>query len=297
MTPEDIRERQSLSEERKRYVETSQGTPFRPRGFYWFAFSSWHAGSNLSRLPVGLRQLGMLIRNWRVFWRPRRLEFHHLSDGMGVKVLMPFMNDDVFKKSYERMILASGSPNDPGIQHRIHQALWAASVCKNVEGDFVECGSARGLVFSAVLESLPEWPTMTKHVWLFDTFSPHMLNEKTGDNDPSQAKHSRYAVDVEHTAKNFSEWDRVHLVAGRLPETLAGANLKSIALLHIDLNFPETEKQVLRTLWPLVSKGGIVLLDDYGSNEAQNSAMREVAKELGFEILSTGNTAGIIVKS
>jgi hypothetical protein len=46
-----------------------------------------------------------------------------------------------------------------------------------------------------------------------------------------------------------------------------------------------------------VTKGGIVLLDDYGQNEEQNRAMNRVARELNFQILTTGSAQGIIIKS
>ena len=46
-----------------------------------------------------------------------------------------------------------------------------------------------------------------------------------------------------------------------------------------------------------MTKGGIVFLDDYGQNREQNHAMNEVARELDFQILTTGSAQGIIIKS
>ncbi|MGA0136094.1 MAG: hypothetical protein ACO3KZ_06335, partial [Ilumatobacteraceae bacterium] len=63
------------------------------------------------------------------------------------------------------------------------------------------------------------------------------------------------------------------------------------------LNFAPTEETVLRQLWPLVSKGGVVLLDDYGQTGPQNETMTRLAQELGVEILTTGSAQGIIIKS
>ncbi|MFM8957816.1 MAG: TylF/MycF/NovP-related O-methyltransferase [Actinomycetota bacterium] len=283
--------------DRRDYVATSRGDQFRPRGFYFRTFSTWHAGDRLRNLPIGIRQLGMALRNWRVFWRPKALEFRYMSDGYATKSQLAFLDDEKFKSSYDRMLLATGFPVDPGIHLRIHQAMWAASIAKHLEGDFVECGTGRGMVFSAVLESLPEWSQLGKTLWLFDTFSPYFLDPVTGKPDMSRGVRSLYARDMESTERNFAEWPRVRCIAGELPESLSQAEIKNIALLHIDLNHAPVEQQVLRRLWPLMTKGGIVFLDDYGQNKEQNAAMNEVARELDFQILTTGSAQGIIIKS
>jgi hypothetical protein len=283
--------------DRLKYVAASRGDQFRPRGFYFRAFSIWHTGDRLRKLPLGIRQLGMALRNWQLFWKPRTLQFRYMSDGYATKSRLAFLDDDTFKRSYDRMILATGYPTDPGIHLRIHQALWAASVAKHLDGDFVECGTGRGMIFSAVLESLPEWSQLAKTLWLFDTFSPYFLDPVTGKPDMSRGVRSLYARDAESTERNFAEWPRVRCVAGELPDSLTHAQITSIALLHIDLNYAPVEQQVLSRLWPLVTKGGIVLLDDYGQNEEQNREMNRVARKLNFQILTTGSAQGIIIKS
>ena len=282
--------------DRRNYLQSSRGNQFRPRGFYWRVFAVWHAGHRLRSLPPGIRHLGMLLRNIRVFWKPRRLEFRYMSDGFATKSRLAFLEDDRFKRSYDRMILASGHPTDPGLHLRIHQALWAASIARNLEGDFVECGTGRGLVFSAVLESLDDWPSLNKSLWLFDTFSPYHLDPVTGQPDQSRGIRDLYARDVESTRSNFSQWPRVHCVAGELPGTLESVSIPKVAFLHIDLNFAEVEVAVLRLLWPRITPHGVVLLDDYGQNDAQNQAMNQLAKELKFQILTTGSAQGIIIK-
>ncbi|MFM7082137.1 MAG: TylF/MycF/NovP-related O-methyltransferase, partial [Actinomycetota bacterium] len=231
-----------------------------------------------------------------VFWKPRRLEFRYMADGCATKSQMAFLEDDRFKKSYDRMLLATGYPTDPGLHFRIHQAIWVASIARKLEGDFVECGTGRGMVFSAVLESLDDWQSLNKRLWLFDTFSPYHLDPLTGQPDKTRGIRDLYARDLESTKANFAGWPRVTCVAGELPGTLETVEIRKVAFLHIDLNFAKVEQQVLRRLWPLITAGGIVLLDDYGQNEEQNHAMNEVARELGVQILTTGSAQGIIIK-
>lgn len=284
------------TEERHIYLRKSKGDPFRPHGLYWIQFANWFAGNRLQKFPAGLRHLAMVVRNWKVFWRPRRIEFRYMSDGFATKSRLQFLADPTFIRSYNRMLVARGGPNDPGLHLRIHQALWIASVCKRLPGDFVECGTGRGMVMSAVLESLDEWESLNKSVWLCDTFSPHYLNEATGVNDESRATSTNYALSIDSTRENFSQWSRVNLVQGSLPESLDNVSIDRVAFLHLDLNFASTEQNVLRKLWPKISSGGMVLLDDFGTNELQNVAMTEVAEEFGVRILTTGSAQGIIVK-
>ena len=286
-----------VSSDRLDYIRTSRGNQFVPRGVYFRTFSSWHAGDRLHRLPLGLRQLGMGLRNWRVFWRPKKLEFRYMSDGFATKSRLAFLKDERFQRSYDRMILATGFPTDPGLHLRVHQALWASSTVRNIEGDFVECGTGRGMIFSAILEYFDDWSSLNKSVYLFDTFSPFFLNPQTGQNDSTRGVRSQYARSLENTQQNFSQWPRVHCIAGILPGTLDSAPLTKIAFLHLDLNYAPSEEQVLRKLWPLISNGGIVLLDDYGSTDEQNETMNRVARELGVQILTTGSSQGIIIKS
>ena len=78
-----------------------------PRRVYFRPFSSWHAGDRLRRLPIGVWQFRMTLRNWRVFWRPRRLEFHYMSDGFAPKSPLAFLKDEKFQRAYDRMILAT----------------------------------------------------------------------------------------------------------------------------------------------------------------------------------------------
>ena len=282
--------------QREQYLKQSHGNPFAIRGLWWRPFHTWYEGSRVGRLPWGIRHLAMVLRNWLLYRKPRRIEYRYASDGFATKSRLAFMTDPTFVHAYERMLLARGEANDLGIHLRVHQALWVASVCRKLPGDFVECGTGRGLIFSAILDYLKDWNSLGKTAWLFDTFSPYHLNQQSGQNDPSTGVSGNYAVNLESTRRNFQEWPRVNLVPGMLPDSLNTVDIKSIALLHLDLNFAAAEETVLSKLWPLVVEGGIVLLDDYGQTDSQNETHTRIAKQFGVEILTTGSAQGVIIK-
>jgi hypothetical protein len=283
--------------EREKYLKGIRGNQFRPRGLIWFCFNPRYRGSRVSGLPRWLQGIAVTVRNFRLFWKPSGIPMTYASGGLATKAVMSFLEDENFIRAYERMITASGFPNDPGLHFRIHQALWAASIAMKIDGDFVECGTGRGLTFTAVLESLSDWSESGRHLWLFDTFSPFHLDPKTGKNDAARGQHDRYAVSEESTQVNFSEWKNVHLVAGLLPESLSALpNDTKISFLHIDLNNAKSEASVVEKLWSRMSIGGVILLDDYATNNAQNSAMNDCFKAYGAQVLTSGAGQGIVIK-
>lgn len=60
-----------------------------------------------------------------------------------------------------------------------------------------------------------------------------------------------------------------------IPEFLAKNQSRKIALLHIDVDVYEPTKLILDALWDKVVKGGIVMLDDYGTVEGETKAVDE----------------------
>ena len=273
------------------------GDQFRPKGWFWHAFGSRFAGPRILRLPIIFRAPIFLLRNLRFYRLPRRIPFVFDADGMATTAIPSFLDKSEFVSAYFRMRVASRAVVDPGLQWRVHQAMWCASNCMNVEGDFVECGTGKGLMMSAVLDSLPSWNTSTKRMLLFDTFSPFGIDPSSGKNLEEHGVRAIYASNIEDVAHNFSEWQRVELIEGFLPETLPQGKIEKIAFLHVDLNHAPAEVAVVRALWAKVQIGGFMLLDDYAQVEQQNSAMNQLSEELSFKILTTASGQGIVVKS
>jgi hypothetical protein len=273
------------------------GDQFRPKGWYWHAFGSRFAGPRILQLPKIFRAPIFLLRNFRFYRLPRRIPFVFDADGMATTAIPSFLDKSEFVSAYFRMRVASRAVVDPGLQWRVHQAMWCASNCMNVEGDFVECGTGKGLMMSAVLDSLPSWNTSTKRMLLFDTFSPFGIDPSSGKNLEEHGVRGTYASNIEDVAHNFSEWQRVELIEGFLPETLPQGKIEKIAFLHVDLNHAPAEVAVVRALWAKVQIGGFMLLDDYAQVEQQNSAMNQLSEELSFKILTTASGQGIAVKS
>jgi hypothetical protein len=227
----------------------------------------------------------------------------YVQDGLASMHSHAFMSDPIFCKAYARGITAAGK--DYGWHWRVHIGLWAASIAQNIQGDFVECGVNAGFMSSSVMHYL-NWNTLGRTFYLLDTFSgidPRFVSEiELADGileKNEKLKDIGFYVDgLESVKSNFSEWHRVEIIQGAIPETLNNVSAEQIAFLHIDLNCAPPEVAALEHFWERLTKGAPVLLDDYAYHgyHHQKNAMDKLAKRLGVCIVSFPTGQGMLIK-
>ena len=171
---------------------------------------------------------------------------------------------------------------------RILALVDAVSYCaaRDVPGAFAECGVWRGGSVMAMILTLQRLGRDDRDIWLFDTFE--------GMTEPTQADSSpvdRHALDVwrQHEGTDDRAWphyfnpdvfneqmvrdyllssgypeERLHFVAGRVEDTLPAQAPAEIALLRLDTDWYESTRHELVHLYPRLSEGGVLLVDDYG---------------------------------
>ena len=90
-------------------------------------------------------------------------------------------------------------------------------------------------------------------------------------------------LDVAH--RRFSHLPNVSFVKGSIPAILEQVSGIQPDWLHIDLNNPAPEVATLRSLVPNMTKGSMVLLDDYGFQSARDQfeAANQVLSSMGFQ--------------
>jgi O-methyltransferase len=72
---------------------------------------------------------------------------------------------------------------------------------------------------------------------------------------------------------------RLHFVKGMVEETIPETAPGQIALLRLDTDFYSSTKHELDHLYPRLSSGGILIIDDYGSIPGARRAVDEYAAE------------------
>jgi len=78
------------------------------------------------------------------------------------------------------------------------------------------------------------------------------------------------AVSLEEVQNNFKKYglldDQVKFLKGYFIDTLPKAPIERLAVLRVDGDLYESVKQTLDYMYPKVSPGGYILLDDYGDH-------------------------------
>lgn len=140
-----------------------------------------------------------------------------------------------------------------------------------VPGDLLEAGVWRGgasIFMRAVLEAYGDTERM---VWLADSFRglpPPDAERYPADGTFDLSIFDELAVSVEEVQRNFARYglldDRVRFLEGWFKDTLQAAPVERLALLRCDGDLYESTMQTLEPLYPKVSVGGYVVIDDYG---------------------------------
>jgi O-methyltransferase len=154
----------------------------------------------------------------------------------------------------------------------------------NVAGDFVECGVWRGgaAMMMAAVANLYEGVLQQRKIWLFDSFEGLPKPELQQDAGDQHHTYRQLKVSLEEVKRNFDKVrllkDNVKFVKGWFKDTTPNAEVEQIAVLRVDGDMYQSTRDVLENLYPKVSKGGFVIIDDYnlpGARLATDEFLRE----------------------
>ena len=161
-------------------------------------------------------------------------------------------------------------------------------VCtRKIPGDFVECGVWRGgsaLVAALTMRELGDM----RPLYLYDTFEG-MTKPTDKDVDLEGGRAADYIVelgddgrwcyaaerDVRHIFESRGFTSGVNLIRGDVLQTLREVRPQSISVLRLDTDWYESTKLELELLYPLISPGGVLIIDDYGHWEGSRAAVEE----------------------
>jgi hypothetical protein len=171
-----------------------------------------------------------------------------------------------------------------------------------IEGDFVECGVWRGGSMMAVAYSLEKSGERERDLYLFDTFEgmstptnqdvTHsnidaltLLEESSKDDSKSIWCYS--SLDEVKTNIESTEYNpqKIHLIKGKVEETIPHCIPEKIALLRLDTDWYESTRHELQHLFPRLVSGGVLIIDDYGHWKGCQKATDEYIEKNNIPIL------------
>jgi hypothetical protein len=151
----------------------------------------------------------------------------------------------------------------------------------SIPGDIVECGVWRGGSMMAAARTLLECGDVSRHLYLFDTFegmsapgardvgvdgqAASELLRSQDRNDPGSAWCYASVEDVQSAmARSGYDAARVHFLKGKVEDTIPAQAPARIAILRLDTDWYESTRHELEHLYPRLSPGGVLIIDDYG---------------------------------
>lgn len=180
-----------------------------------------------------------------------------------------------------------------------------------IQGDFVECGVWRGgSTMAAALSYLSATANLpTLH--LFDTFegmtAPTEVDRKVASGEAAatllqQFEHYKCYAAIDDVRRNLQSTgypaNRIRFVKGKVEDTIPAAAPAQIAVLRLDTDWYDSTKHELEHLFPRLSVGGVLIVDDYGDWEGARKAVDEYFQidRMPMHLVRTDYTGRVGVK-
>ena len=171
----------------------------------------------------------------------------------------------------------------------------------SIPGDIVECGVWRGGSMHAAAMTLAACGVTDRDLYLFDTYDgmppPSDADVRLADGSsaedllatsPRDSKVWAVAT-LDDVRAAFASVpypaEKVHFVKGLVEETVPVQAPGQISILRLDTDWYESTRHELDHLYPRLSPGGVLLIDDYGYWQGSRRAVDEYIERTGARLL------------
>ena len=187
-----------------------------------------------------------------------------------------------------------------------HYELFKLS--SKIPGCIIECGVFKGVSlirFSTFLKLLKK---SNKKIIAFDAFGKHPTTKISSDHKRRNEllSHGKEAISEKQLMKVLKLKGlekNIELIRGDITETVprylkSNPKLK-ISLLNLDVDFYEPSISILENFYPKLSKGGILMLDDYGIWDGETMAADEYFADKKIKIRKSlfSQTPSYVIKN
>ena len=241
------------------------------------------------------------------FRHPRRVPRKMLAS-LSARWLAPHGAQIVTVSGYDPAVRAEGRDWSPvahtmiGLKRLDHlQRCLEGVLANHVPGDVIETGVWRGGATIFMRAVLAAYGVQDRAVWVADSFE--------GLPPPNATRYPKDAGDLHHTNKelavpletvqaNFERYGlldgQVRFLKGWFRDTLPTAPIDRLAVIRLDGDMYESTMDGLVHLYPKLSLGGYLIVDDYGSNVPCRQAVEDFRASHGIrEALLRIDWAGV----
>jgi O-methyltransferase len=157
------------------------------------------------------------------------------------------------------------------VQHCVETAIQ-----EDVPGDLIETGVWRGGTCIFMRGVLKSYDDITRKVWVADSFeglpAPDAARYPADKGDELYTQ-DQLAIGVDIVRHNFERYglldDQVEFLVGWFKDTLPTAPIEKLAVIRLDGDMYESTIQAIEALYPKLSPGGFLIIDDFGSHASQ----------------------------
>ncbi|MHA1284336.1 MAG: TylF/MycF/NovP-related O-methyltransferase [Promethearchaeota archaeon] len=174
-------------------------------------------------------------------------------------------------------------------------------VINEIPGDIVECGVWKGGSMMLCALTLLKFNDVNRTLYLYDTYEgmpePSEYDRRAYDDFPAKNKYDflkkrnikwNYAP-LNYVKKNLYSTnypkEKIIFIKGKVEETIPEIIPKKIALLRLDTDWYESTYHELKYLFPILSKKGVLLIDDYGHWKGAKIAVDKYFQEINISSL------------
>ncbi len=151
-------------------------------------------------------------------------------------------------------------------------------IARGVQGDFVECGVFGGAQVAAMARAILDGPASDRKVHLFDSFKGI---PKPGEHDSDitdwEAFRDQTLCPMKDVKDHMFRWgipdSMLVYHEGMFEDTVPLVKDLKIAILRLDGDLYESTKVCLDHLYPMVVRGGWVIIDDWGLSGARKATV------------------------
>jgi len=160
---------------------------------------------------------------------------------------------------------------------------------RGVPGDLIETGVWRGGVTIFMRAILAAYGVIDRRVWVADSFQGLPVPDPAkypSDAGVDLSNVAELAVSVEQVKSHFDRYglldDQVQFFKGWFRETLPLLPADALAVARLDGDLYESTMDALIHLYPKLSVGGYLIVDDYGAILACREAVHDYRAEHGI---------------
>jgi O-methyltransferase len=160
---------------------------------------------------------------------------------------------------------------------------------EGIPGDFIETGVWRGGACIFMRAALQAYDDNSRTVWAADSFEglPKPDGRYSQDSGDRHWKKSEVlGIPLDQVKANFSRYglldDRVRFLKGWFKDTLPTAPIEKLAVLRLDGDMYASTMDSLVNLYPKLSEGGYIIIDDYSEIASCSQATDDFRRSNGI---------------